>query len=66
MTRRVMRESGKCRAGRVAHRTGSILALGRGGKSSRVFGGEEGLACEHDADVVMPSDERAALVVVVD
>jgi hypothetical protein len=41
-----------------------VLASGRGGKRSRVLGDQEGVTGEYDADVVVPSDEGAALIMV--
>src|SRR5580658_9551237 len=39
-------------------------ASGRGGKSADPLGGDEGVATEHDRNVMVPADEAAALVVI--
>ena len=69
--RTVMKESGKCRSGRVVVRTVVTMRRfprggfsGRGGKSSGAFGNDEREANQHDGDMVVPAAEGAALVVV--
>lgn len=59
-----MMESAKCRSGRASDRVVATRPPGRGGKSSRPFGHEEGIAGEDAADVVLPADVRAPLEVV--
>ena len=48
----------------MRERTSTTGAFGRGGKRSREFGDQEGVAGEHDAHVVVPAYERASFVVV--
>src|SRR5262245_59808231 len=60
----VMKESSKCRSGRVSDRTVSTRPRGLGGKMSRAFSGDEGVAAQGDRDVVMPAAERSSLEVV--
>src|SRR5262245_33718434 len=60
----VMSESWKWRSGRDAERIVVFRADGRGGKSPRSLGGEEGEAAEGDGDVVVPAAEAAAFEVV--
>src|ERR1700759_2886207 len=62
--RMVMSESPKWRSGRDAERIVDLQERGRGGKSPRSFGNEEGEAAERDGDVVVPASETAALEVI--
>ena len=50
-----MKESAKWRSGRARERTVGTRPGGRGGKSAEALGDDEGVATEHDRDVVMPT-----------
>src|SRR5271169_1454108 len=65
MVRRIVaRESTKWRSGRATERTGFTRPSGRGGKSSRPFGHEEGVRAEHGGYVVVPAGEAPPLEVI--
>jgi len=50
-----MNESAKWRSGRDSERVVSCVPSGRGGKTPREFGGDEGVAGENYGNVMVPA-----------
>ena len=57
-------ESLKCRSGRDEERISDGVPGGRGGKRTGMLSDAEGVAAQHDADVMMPAGEAAPLKVI--